>query len=106
MTDRLDFGAHLHKRGPFATLGSLDQRMLSVYVTKPMLEQIAGIGLVFNDYLIAGHSADDFVILESAPVAEWRGPLSEAEVAVPWVTVMLKNPEPLFDLPGADRKGW
>jgi hypothetical protein len=105
-TDRLDFGAHLHKRGPFATLGSLDQRWLSVYITKPMLEQIAGIGLIFNDYVVAGHSADDFVILDGGPLAEWRGPLSETEKVVPWVTVMIKNLEPLFDLPGADRKGW
>ena len=105
-TDRLDFGAHLHKRGPFATLGSLDQRWLSVYVTKPMLEQIVGIGLIFNGYLVAGHAADDFVILDGGPLAEWRGSLSEAEKAVPWVTVMIKNTEPLFDLPGADRKGW
>jgi hypothetical protein len=105
-TDRLDFGAHLHRRGPFPTLGSLDQRWLSVYVTKPMLEQITGIGLIFNDYLVAAHPADEFVVLDSAPLVAWPGPLSDVETATPWVTVMLKNPEPLFNQPGADRKGW
>ena len=105
-TDRVEFGAHLHKKGPFVTLGSLDQRWLSVYVTKPMLEQIARIGLIFNDYLVAGHAVDDFVILEGGPLVQWRDALSEAENAVPWVNVMIRNPHPVVNLPGAERKGW
>ncbi len=106
-TDRVEFGAHLHKRGPLvATLGNLDQRWLSVYVTKPMLEQIAGIGLIFNDYLVAGHPVDDFVILDGGPLVQWRAALSEAENAVPWATVMIKNTQPVVNLQGAERKGW
>jgi hypothetical protein len=99
-------GAHLHKKGPFPTLGSLDQRWLSVYITQPLLGQISGIVLIVNGYMVAGHSAQELTALEHAPLIDWPDDLSEAERLVPWATLMIKNPQPMFELPGADRKGW
>jgi hypothetical protein len=105
--DQLDAGGHLHKRGPYKTLGDLDQRHMSIYVTKPLFDLTAGIFVIANDYIIAGADAEYFIPLNMDPLADWPEPLSETEAQVPWVTVMLKivNP-PEWMNPELARTGW
>ena len=105
--DQLEAGGHLHKRGPYKTLGDLDQRHMSIYVTKPLFDLTAGIFVIANDYIIAGADAEYFIPLSMDPLADWPEPLSETEAQVPWVTVMLKivNP-PEWMNPELARTGW
>lgn len=103
----LEAGGHLHKRGPYRTLGSLDRRSLSIYVTKPLLDHIAGICVYANDYVVASAGIEDCVPLETAPLVSWPGGLSDAESAVSWVTLALKMENPPASIPPElARTGW
>jgi len=107
VTARLDAWAHLHKRGPYRTLGDLDGQHLSIYVTKPLLELVSGIYVVANDYVLAGADSEFFVPLDMGTLVPWPEPLTEAEASVPWVTVMLKIPNPpSWMIPELARTGW
>lgn len=104
---QLDAGGHLHKRGPYKTLGNLDQRHMSVYLTKPLFDLTATIYVIANDYIIAGADAEYFIPLEHGPLMSWPEPLSEAEAQVPWVTVTLKIIDPPEWMnPELARTGW
>ena len=105
--NQLDAGGHLHKRCPYKTLGDMDQRHMSIYVTKPLFDLTAGIFVIANDYIIAGADAEYFIPLDTGPLVDWPEPLSETEVQVPWITVMLKivNP-PEWMNPELARTGW
>jgi len=93
-TTQLDTGGHLYKRGPYKTLGDLDQRCMAIYVTKPLLDLTSGIYVMANDYCIAGTIAEHFVPLEIGPSATWPEPLSETETQVPWVGIALRIEHP------------
>lgn len=106
-TARLDAWAHLHKRGPYRTLGDLDRQHLSIYVTKPLLEFVSSIYVVANDYVLAGADSKFFVPLDMGTLVPWPEPLTEAEASVPWVTVMRKIPNPpSWMIPELARTGW
>ena len=38
--DRIDAWGHIYQRGPFPTLGSLDQKIVNVFVTEPLVNKI------------------------------------------------------------------
>jgi hypothetical protein len=106
-TNTIEAGAPLHKRGPFKTLGDLDRKDLSIYVTKPLYDAIAGIYFVANDYVMAGAEAQMFSPLDSAPLALWPEALTPEEQEIPWLCVMLKSMEPPAWLPQElARQGW
>ena len=103
----IEAGGHIHRRGPFATLGNLSRRNLSVYVTKPLLEHVAALYVCFNDYVVAGAQAEDFVPLDISPLAGWPDRLDESEQAVPWVALMLRIEDPPPWMPAElARTGW
>lgn len=93
-TNAFEAGAHLHKRGPFKTLGDLDRKTLSIFVTKPLYHMIAGIYVLANDYFVAGADAPMFFPLDLAPLIPWPETLTEAEQSVEWMCVTLKIPNP------------
>ena len=106
-TTKLDAGGHLYKRGPYKTLGDLDQRCMAIYVTRPLLDLTAGIYVMANDYWIAGNSAEDFVPLEISPLTTWPESLSEIEAKVPWVCIALRIEHPPDWMnPELARTGW
>jgi hypothetical protein len=106
-TNQLDAGGHLYKRGPFKTLGDLDERHMSIYITKPLFDLTAGVFVIANDYIIAGADAQYFIPLDTAPLVDSPEPLSKTEAQVNWVIVMLKivNP-PEWMNPELARTGW
>lgn len=93
-TTQLDAGGHLYKRGPFKTIGDLEDRDLSIYVTKPLYDQIAGIYLTANNLIISGAEAEHFIPLDLSPLVDWPEPLTEDEANVPWIAVTLKIHDP------------
>jgi hypothetical protein len=105
--NQLDAGGHLHKRGPYKTLGDLDQRHMSIYVTEPLFDLIEDIFVIANDYIIASANSEYFIPLNTDPLVDWPEPLSRTEAQVPWITVMLKirNP-PEWMIPELARTGW
>ncbi len=106
-TNQLDAGGHLYKRGPFKTLGELDDRHMSIYITEPLFDLTAGIFVIANDYIIAGADAQYFIPLNSGPLVDWPEPLSDDEAQVPWVTVMLKIVDPPeWMVPELARTSW
>jgi hypothetical protein len=106
-TAQLDAGAHLHKRGPYRTLGELDKQYLSIYITKPLFELVSSIYVIANDYILAGADSEFFVPLDMSPLVSWPESLSETEASVPWVVVMLKIPDPPpWMIPELARTGW
>lgn len=105
--NQLDAGGYVHKRGPFRTLGDLDKKHLSIYVTKPLFDITTAIFVTANDYIIASAGAEHFVPLDGCPLTDRLEPLSETEEQVPWVVVTLKivNP-PEWMNPELARMGW
>ena len=89
-TRALSAGVGIHKRGPFRTLGDLDRKTLSIYVTAGLVDKIAAIYVSANEYYVAGTPSEMFVQLDSQPLASWPEPLPDAGVSEPWVCVMLK----------------
>lgn len=93
-TTQLNAGGHLYKRGPFKTISDLEDRALTIFVTKPLYKQIAGIYLTANNLIISGAEAEHFVPLDSSPLVDWPEPLTEDEANIPWIAVMLKIHDP------------
>lgn len=106
-TTQLEAGGHLYKRGPYKTLGDLDQRCMAIYMTRPLLDFTAGIYVMFNDYWIAGNTAEHFVPLELGPSIAWPESLSEIEEQVPWIDIALRiEHPPEWMNPELARTGW
>lgn len=105
--NQLDAGGYVHKRGPFRTLGDLDKKHLSIYVTKPLFDMTTAIFVTANDYIISSAGAEHFIPLDGCPLTDWLEPLSETEEQVPWVVITLKivNP-PEWMNPELARTGW
>jgi hypothetical protein len=98
-TDYFSAGAHVHKRGPYSTMGSLDGRKVWVFVTRPLFDALAGIGFRVGDYLLTGSHIDNLECEAREPLASWLEPLTEPERAVPWVNLRAKrepNQHPMF----------
>jgi hypothetical protein len=90
-TDYFSAGAHVHKRGPYPTMASLEGRQVWVFVTRPLFDALNGIGLRAGDYLLTGSHIDDLEAETREPLASWPEPLTEAERAVPWVMLRAKR---------------
>jgi len=88
------------------TLGDLDQRHLFVYVTKPLLNQISGIGVQANEYLLAFAEKEHLVPIDIAPPTPWPEPLTETEGAVPWIELLLKTDGSSLPPPAWPTKNW
>jgi hypothetical protein len=106
-TRSLSAAAGLRKRGPFGTLGDLDQKILSIFVTVNVFDKIAAVYASANEYWIAGAPASMFFKLDAQPLESWPEPLLESEAAEPWVEVMLKIEDPPDWMPiELARQGW
>jgi hypothetical protein len=106
-TKAVSAGVGVHKRGPFRTLGDLDRKSLSIYVTSNLIDKVAAIYVSANEYWIAGAPAEMFVQLDFQPLAAWPEPLLEDESTERWVCVMLKMENPPEWIPvDAARQGW
>src|SRR5262249_14324952 len=102
-TEWVSVGGLIQKRGPFRTLGDFEGQFLCVYVTKPLCDQIAWIGLGINDYVVAAQKAENFVYQDIAPVDSWPAGLSAKAQAVSGVSVFSKLDPPL---PYRNWQGW
>lgn len=83
--DSFSAGGHIHKRGPYPTLAALEGRKVWVFVTRPLFDALAGIGLRAGGYLLTGSHIDDLEAEAREPLVSWPEPLTEEERAVPWV---------------------
>ncbi|HET8579955.1 MAG TPA: hypothetical protein VFL31_03075 [Nitrospiraceae bacterium] len=88
------------------TLGDLDQRHLFVYVTKPLLELISGIGVQANEYVLAFAEKERLIPIDITLSTPWPEPLTEAELAVPWIELLLKADGPSLSPPAWPTKNW
>ena len=88
------------------TLGDLDQRHLFVYVTKPLLDWISGIGVQVNEYVLAFSETEHLVPIDIAPLMSWPEPLTESERAVPWIELLLKADGSSLPSPAWPTKNW
>jgi hypothetical protein len=84
-------GGHIHKRGPYPTMGSLDSRTMWVFVTRPLFEVMAAIGLEAQGYLLSSAQADELEVEQREPLTTWPEPLSNDEMQVPWVMLRAKR---------------
>jgi hypothetical protein len=89
--DGFSAGGHMHKRGPYPTVASLEARTVWVFVTRPLFDLMAGIGLSAAGYLLTGAHTDDLEAEAHQPLASWPETLTEAELAVPWVMLRGKR---------------
>jgi len=105
-TSRIDVGGHMYKKGPYLNIGDFDQRIINVYITKPLVEAFDGIGLVANDYLLTYVDKPHLVIKEMDPLFEWPEELTEEEKAVPWVTLLIKGDDPSLPPPAWPTRSW
>jgi hypothetical protein len=90
-TQSFHAGGHMHKRGPYPTIASMDKKTVWVHVTRPLFEQISSIGLVANGYILTGGNAEDLEFEERNPLSAWLEPLTEKEASVPWVMLRAKR---------------
>jgi hypothetical protein len=102
--DTFSAGAHVHKRGPYPTIASLEGRMMWVFVTPALFGVLAGIGLVAGDYVLTGPHVDDLEAEAFEPLVPWPEPLTEAERAVPWL--MLRGKLQADQPPWLRPKAW
>jgi hypothetical protein len=91
---RLGAGGWIRDEGPFRTLGDLDGRNLTVYMTKPLFELVSEVHLLANQYVITRMLVDRLVALDQEPHLEWPEPLSQEESSTPWVVVLIKTSDP------------
>jgi hypothetical protein len=89
--DAFNAGGHVHKRGPYPTMASLEARTVWVFTTRPLFELTAGIGLGAGGYLLTAACTDDLEAEAQQPLAGWPEPLTEAELAIPWVRLREKR---------------
>jgi hypothetical protein len=90
-TDGFNAGGHVHKRGPYSTMASLEARTVWVFVTGPLFGLMAEIWLSAGGYLLTGACTDQLEAEAHQPSALWPEPLTEAEGAVPWVRLRGKR---------------
>ncbi len=90
--DAFDFGANLYKRGPFQTLDDLDKQEIAVFLTEPLIGKISELSVIGNGYILISKKADVFKVSDATPVGEWSQPLSEAQQAIPWRIVYIRDP--------------
>ena len=83
----------LYKKGPFKTLGELDEREMKLYMTKPLFEKISNVTLIANDYVIAQATRENFVTRDIPPPFSWPDVIKEEEEKIAWTTVLLKDPK-------------
>lgn len=88
------------------TLGDLDQRHLFVYVTKPLLDRISGIGVQANEYVLVFAEKERLVPIDIAPPTPWPEPLTQMEQAVPWIELLLKADGSSLPPPAWPTKNW
>lgn len=72
--NRLVFGCVFNSgKSPFINMGELEQSMIVIYVTKPLIDQIIKVGLVVNGYalLSADYGDIDFSYGKYKPTSDW-----------------------------------
>jgi len=100
-TDRLDVGGHIYKKGPFKTLGDLDSRTVNIYMTKALLDKLAGVAITANGYLIYSAETGRLVAFDKCPLYPWPEELSDSEREIAWILVAVGTGEP-----SASESGW
>jgi len=78
-------------RRPYPTLAAMDDSTMWVFVTRPLFEQIEGIGLVAQGYILTAANAEDLEAEDTNPSVTWPEPLTEHESKVPWVLLQAKR---------------
>jgi hypothetical protein len=91
---QLQLGGVVAGKGPFKTINALDGPQVNLYITEPLLAQIAAVHFVANSYILFSAVASDMARDTGvAMVHEWAGQLDEDERKVPWVRLRLKGPD-------------
>jgi hypothetical protein len=103
---QIDFGGHMYKVGPFPTLSNFDSCVVNMFVTAPLFEHLAGMAFIVNRYIVAGAPVSELVPRDFAPLKPWPEDLSDSEIAVPWVQVMLKGDDPALPPPAWPVRNW
>jgi hypothetical protein len=62
-----------------------------VIVTRPLADILGQVGLSTGDYVLTWEKSDDLEPELFEPLAAWPEPLSEGELAVPWVILRGKR---------------
>jgi hypothetical protein len=75
----------LEGRGPVARLLDLQHAQLRVFVSQPLADKLAHVGLLANDYVLIQVDASYLEAAPHRPFCTWPEPLSPAEVDLPWV---------------------
>ena len=92
---QLQAGTGVHGKGPFRTLGDLDRKSLSLFLTKKLTDLVAGLAWVVNNYALVSLPIEVFRITECKnPLFDWPEELSEEEQNEPWMRLGLRNDGP------------
>jgi hypothetical protein len=92
-------------RGPFSTLSNLERKIVTLWVTKPLLPCVESIFLIVNDHAIAGGSQEQLRVREEGPSPTWLETLTDEEEKIPWVTILQRMHDPGRP-PGLDFSPW
>jgi hypothetical protein len=104
-TKQLEGWVHLVNRGPFSTLSNLERKIVTLWVSKPLLAYVESIFLIVNGYVLAGGYKEQLRIREEGPLPQWLETLTDEEAKSPWVTVLQRMHDPETP-PGLDFSPW
>jgi hypothetical protein len=91
MIHKLGYVPKIAKDGLFKTLGNLDGLSLSMYMTKPLFEQMSRVALIANDYVIVNEPVDNLYIRDEPKLVPWLEELSMDQQSVPWGIVLCRT---------------
>jgi hypothetical protein len=86
----------------FPTLGSLDEHHLTLYGTSALVDKLAGIAIIANDYIVASEEGSALATMGGGPLVAVPASLLETSADQEWVGLVLKGPQyPEFEKYGS-----
>ncbi|MFO0867104.1 MAG: hypothetical protein U0744_21090 [Gemmataceae bacterium] len=93
-------------RGPFKRLGDLQGLLMRVYVTQPLFEKIAYVGLIADDYVLKQVDAAYLEAVEGSPFGRWPEQNRLDKPMPPWVCLAPRGARSMMGMFGGLWNPW
>jgi hypothetical protein len=90
-TSQVVLGGELAGKGPFRTIGDLENKSIDLHVTDPLASQMKAVYFIGNDYLLLSGDAIALAAYPAQPSCRWPENLNNEQRSVPWVTLVPKG---------------
>ncbi|MEM8530835.1 MAG: hypothetical protein AAGF95_08330, partial [Chloroflexota bacterium] len=96
MSQRINYiDFHLYLRQPFifSTLGKLNHKWISIFITSPLLNQMKNFNIICNNYTVLSINAENVSSISYEEMTtifdepSWKLHITEEEKLIPWVLI-------------------